>query len=58
VERQRFPEIEKIQEGPVERETNYDFLYDFEGLNMTDRLPRGYDCNCGLLLSLFAETEA
>ena len=41
MERQRFPETETIQEGPVERETNDDFRVRFKGVIMTDRVPSG-----------------
>ena len=41
VERQNFPETEKIQEGPVERETNDIFAYDCKGVIMTDWVPSG-----------------
>ena len=41
MERQKFPETEKIQEGPDEREKNTIYTYGCKGVIMTDRVPSG-----------------
>jgi len=62
VERQKFPEVEKIQEGPVERETNDDFRVDCKGVIMTDRVPSGTTvtaaCYCQFLQKLKRKMHA